>query len=87
MTYAEYTHHMDMLMNATRAFCMLSCDIPLDELLKAVRTCETLGPVLDPTKYINGGRRNLETAGELIEAAIRFRKSVEATCKAGASHA
>ena len=81
MTDIEYKMQMDMLMNATRAFAMLSCDIPLDDLLAVVRKAETFGPILDPTKWIHGGSANIQSQGALISAAIDFRRKIEKTCK------
>lgn len=81
MTDTEYAMQMDMLLNATRAFVLLSQDIPLDDLLAIVRRAETLGPIIDPTKWMRGGQKNLNDAGALISAAIQFRASVSRVVK------
>lgn len=65
LTNEEYTQHMDMLVSLCRLIDLL----PVDELLDSLAMAETLSPVIDPTKYINGGADRMRDQRWLLEAA------------------
>ncbi len=67
MTEDDYRTQMDWVITAPQ----IVRRAPIDELLEIVNKADTLGPVLDPTAYRNGGMLRVEqrvTHRDLMEA-------------------
>lgn len=61
----QYQAGLDAIVDACRIVLL----IPLDELREFHAHAETLGPMLDPTMYMRGGRDNLDDQRDLLDAA------------------
>lgn len=73
----DYKVEFDRLMIVVRAAGELGIDI--DRLVEEHRRAETLGPILDPTKYVwGGGARNLEEQGLVLAFAAPFVRKAQA---------
>lgn len=51
-------------------------EIDLEYAMKVINQSHSLGPILDPTKYIKG-MQNLQDAERLVSAGMQFQKAVE----------
>jgi hypothetical protein len=67
----DYKAAFDRLMILVRAAAEI--DFEIDQLERAHASAETLGPILEPTKYVwGGGGRNLELQGRVLALAGPF---------------
>lgn len=71
----NYTLEMNRLTMCLPVLAM----VRIDDLSHHHQRAETLGPLLEPTKWIRGGAQNLEEQAELLRAAgplVRFAKDL-----------
>lgn len=54
--------------------------IPLEDISKALEIAlrfETIGPFVEPTRFMRGGSRNIRQQIEFLKALLAFRRSLE----------
>jgi len=61
----------DLLCNQARIIAML----PLEEWLEGINSAETIGPIMDPTLFIQASRKMTLIKG-IIEAALVLKRAV-----------
>jgi len=77
LTAEQYQAAMDLL---AQAFRMVQL-VPVAALRDHLSRAETLGPMLDPTAYMRGGRENLEDQADVIKAASAVMNALERIAK------
>lgn len=77
MNNEQYRATFDMIAQCFKPIQLL----PLAELRDDLSRAETLGPLLEPTAYIRGGRENLADQADLLAAAFEVRKAMERIAK------
>lgn len=65
LSAAQYEAALEMLAQAFRLVQL----VPIEPLREHLAKVETLGPILDPTAYMRGGRERLADQRDVIEAA------------------
>jgi len=73
MTNDEYRVTQDLLIQAGRMVDLLD----LNGFRDRIRSCQSVGAILDPTLY-RAGARNLEAINELAAAGIRLKAAFQA---------
>jgi hypothetical protein len=69
----QYVPLLDLLMANIRVVQLL----PLAEMADVNEQMQALGPVLDPTRYRDGGGRNLHDQRRIIDAALALRNVLD----------
>lgn len=73
LSAAQYEAGLEMLAQAFRLVQL----VPIEPLREHLSKAETLGPILDPTAYMRGGRERLQDQRDVIEAAAAVWKAVD----------
>lgn len=68
----QYRAGLDFLAGVLRPVQLVS----LDQLREYLEKAETLGPLLDPTAYMRGGRDNLADQRDLLDAAAAVQRAL-----------
>ena len=72
MNRTEYTIQLQSVFN----LCALIRGMKITKLLDAMRTADTVGPILDPSLWI-AASGNLKWQREAVEAALKFQQTIE----------
>jgi len=77
VTNDEFRALLDTLTALSRPFTL----VPLSQIHEAIRACEhaqALGPIAEPTVYLNGGAARLAANERFLRAVAAFRTELDA---------